>query len=145
MAVNIRRLYVNLQMGAGCVGGRSVLSLDAAKAFNSVAWPFLWVVLRRMGFGPKFLSWVHLLYRAPTARIRVNSLLSNFFGVWSGLLINCDKSSFPPESVPLQVVSEFKYLGVVVSLRPQNFLVFNLLPILARINSKVDGVGSLCQ
>lgn len=175
-----------------------------------------------MGFGPQFISWVRLLYQAPSAKIRVNGMLSDAFtlhrgtrqgcplspllfaiaieplacllrssadltgfrigsleervslyaddmllylgdvslslapamaiiqqyGCWSGLLINWDKSvlmpldplppGFPPESVPLQVVSEFKYLGVVINSRPKDYVALNLLPLLTRVSAKID-------
>lgn len=86
-AVNIRRL--NIQMGSGSAGGRAVLSLDAAKSSNSFKWPFLWAVLCRLGFGPNYISCVRLLYKAPSARIRVNGLLSNSFVLNRGTRQGC--------------------------------------------------------
>lgn len=41
-------------------------------------------------------------------------------------------------SVPLQVVSEFRYLGVTVSKRPNDYIALYLLPLLIKISSKVD-------
>lgn len=76
-ALNIRRLFLNLQIPVDNPGKRAILSLDAAKAFDSVEWPYLWETLKRFGLGDNFIQWVKLLYSAPTARIRVNGDLSD--------------------------------------------------------------------
>lgn len=55
---SIRRLYLNLQLSSSSFDSRAVLSLDVAKAFDSVEWEFLWAVLRWMGFGPQSVSLV---------------------------------------------------------------------------------------
>ena len=74
--ISLRRLYTNVS----CVGmGDSpgvVASFKAEKAFDSVEWEFLWQVLERFNFGPKFISWIKLLYRNPTAGVRTNGQLS---------------------------------------------------------------------
>lgn len=221
-AVNLRRLYLNLQLCPAESGARAILSLDAAKAFDSVEWDFLWAVMGRMGFGPQFISYVKLLYVDPVAKIRSGHQLSDpfvlgrgtrqgcplspllfalaieplacvirssraimgfrcreaeerislyaddillylgdvesslepvmtlirDFGDWSGLRINWDKSVLLPvdplpgalslDAVPLQIVSEFSYLGVRVNARPLDYLRLNVLPLLARIADKVD-------
>jgi mannosylglycoprotein endo-beta-mannosidase len=46
-----------------------LLKVDIAKAFDSLAWPFLLSVLRQRGFGTRWLRWITLLLR--TARTRV--------------------------------------------------------------------------
>ncbi|XP_073480018.1 uncharacterized protein [Aquarana catesbeiana] len=46
-AFNLRRLYMNLQSQHTEVGSRVVVSLDAAKAFDSVEWRYLWECLHR--------------------------------------------------------------------------------------------------
>lgn len=62
-------------------------------------------------------------------------------GVWSGLLILMALDLLPlsqlPASVPLQVVSEFIYLGIIVSSRPQDYINGNLLPTLAKLSAIV--------
>lgn len=54
------------------MGERAVLSLDTAKAFDSVEWSFLWLV---MGFGLLFLSWIKLLYSNPRDSVLVNGFI----------------------------------------------------------------------
>lgn len=51
--------------------------LDATKAFDSLEWNFLFPLLKRMGFSPFFIQQVRLLYTFPTARIKVNGLVSD--------------------------------------------------------------------
>lgn len=91
-AINLRRLCLNLQLSSGDTGSRAILSLDAAKAFDSVEWNFLWAVLSKLGIGPKFFSWVRFLYSAPVARIQINGLLSEPFALHRGTRQGCPLS-----------------------------------------------------
>lgn len=56
-----------------------LLSLDAEKAFDQVAWDYFLYTLQKFGFGAKFISWIHVLYSFPLAAIRTNNNLSAFF------------------------------------------------------------------
>lgn len=78
-AMNIRRLYMNIQAQHDNSGTRVVVALDTAKAFDSVEWPYLWECLHNYGFCPHFIKWVQLLYQTPKAKIFVNSWLSGQF------------------------------------------------------------------
>lgn len=91
-AFNLRRLYMNLQARHDQMGTRVVVSLDAAKAFNSVEWEYLWGCLARFGFGPKFTRWIQLLYQAPSARILINGKASQTFPLTRGTRQGCPLS-----------------------------------------------------
>lgn len=83
-ALNIRRLFLNIQLPVDNPGNKTVFSLDAAKAFDSVEWRYLWAVLRRFCVGKTFLPWVQLLYADPRARVRINGALSEAFPLFRG-------------------------------------------------------------
>lgn len=48
-----------------------LLSLDLQKAFDSVSWPFLFLVLQRWGFGENFLATLKALYSTLEATVRL--------------------------------------------------------------------------
>lgn len=90
--INLRRLYTNISHATATKSPGVVASLDAEKAFDSVEWEFLWQVLERFNFGPKFISWVKLMYANPTARVRTNSTLSSPFNLHKGTRQGCPLS-----------------------------------------------------
>lgn len=47
------------------------LVLDLEKAFDTLTWPFLFEVLRRVGIGPTLLRYTQLLYTNLTARVQM--------------------------------------------------------------------------
>jgi hypothetical protein len=51
-----------------------LLKLDIARAFDSISWSFLFEVLRRMGFGERYLKWVALLLHTANTRVMVNGV-----------------------------------------------------------------------
>ncbi|KAM0891589.1 hypothetical protein ACQ4PT_026301 [Festuca glaucescens] len=51
-----------------------LLKLDLARAFDSISWSFLFEVLRRMGFGERFLKWIALLLYTANTRVMVNGV-----------------------------------------------------------------------
>lgn len=88
---NLRRFFNILYIQSNTTP-EVALSLDAEKAFDRVEWDYLFFTLDRFGFGPKFISWVRLLYSSPMARVRTNSTYSSYFPLHRGTRQGCPLS-----------------------------------------------------
>lgn len=53
-----------------------ILTLDAEKAFDRVAWPFIFETCRSFGLSHIFISWLQAMYTISKAQVRVNGTLS---------------------------------------------------------------------
>ena len=62
-----------------------MLKLDVAKAFDSVAWPFLLEVLRHRGFGPRWIARVAMMLSTLSTKVLVNGLAEEKFWHARGL------------------------------------------------------------
>lgn len=82
--INLPRLFTMIAYAQGSDSPGVVVSLDAEEAFDLVEWDYLWQVLFKFGFTPKFISWVQHLYSDPTARVRTNNTLSEPFPLYPG-------------------------------------------------------------
>lgn len=89
--INIRRLHTHIAIASPDRPG-VVASLDAEKAFDSVEWGYLWAVLSRFGFGPRFRAWIQMLYAQPRARIHTNGVLSKVLRLERGTRQGCPLS-----------------------------------------------------
>lgn len=89
MAINLHHVFLNMQLPSDNSGNRAILSLDAAKAFDSLEWHNLWATLKATDFRPIFISWVQLLYSCPKARIKANCQLSDTFPLQGGTRQGC--------------------------------------------------------
>lgn len=68
------------------------LSMDAEKAFDRVAWDYMFRTLSCLGFKNNFCAMVQLLYSDPSARVKVNGYLSNPFQIQNGTRQGCPLS-----------------------------------------------------
>lgn len=90
--INLRRVFNNVHIQHVNEGSGTVASLDIEKAFNTVEWPFLWEVLRRMGFPLVFISWLQVLYRKPMSAGKLGGQLSAPFQLYRGTRQGCPLS-----------------------------------------------------
>ena len=53
-----------------------LLSTDAEKAFDRVAWDYLFATCRHIGLGPHMMAWIAALYYKQRAQLKINGSLS---------------------------------------------------------------------
>ena len=53
-----------------------LLKIDLAKAFDTVAWPFLLEILEHMGFPSRWREWISAMLRSASTRVLVNGRLA---------------------------------------------------------------------
>ena len=89
----------NLQLIRDCIAWAEqrklplmVAALDQAKAFDRVDWDFLFKVLGKMGFGPRFIEWLRVLYRGVGSSVSINGHLGECFRLEAGVRQGCPLS-----------------------------------------------------
>jgi hypothetical protein len=112
-----------------------LLKLDLSRAFYSISWPFLFGVLKRMGFGDRLLKWISMLLNTANTKVLVNGVTGESFYHVRGL------RQGDPTS-PLLFVAGMEVLTAVVSLAVQDSMLSSLAGISAiqRISLFADDV-----
>ncbi len=62
-----------------------LICVDFQKAFDSVSWNFLNLVLKKFNFGPSFIKWINTLYRGASSCIINNGETSQYFPLERGV------------------------------------------------------------
>lgn len=88
-----------------------LLACDAEKAFDRIDWLFLRRTLVQIGLGLGLLAKILALYTRPTARVRVNGVLSDPFRIANGTRQGCPLS-------PLLYVLVMEHLAVAIRNNP---------------------------
>ncbi len=68
------------------------ISFDAEKAFDSVRWEFLYLVLQHFSFNDTIIRCLQSIYNSPTARIKINGSLSSTISLERGCRQGCPLS-----------------------------------------------------
>lgn len=109
--------------------------LDAAKAFDSIEWSYLFSILKQMGFPPLFTNWIRLLYTDPLASIRIDGTTSDPILICRGTRQGCPLSPllFAITLEPLSCIIrqrhksealQFAHRPVIISLYADDMLLF---------------------
>ena len=70
-----------------------IVLVDFEKAFDSIEWDFLFKTLKAFNFGPKFISWIRILYTDISSYVGNNGYYSNYFKLTRGIRQGCPISA----------------------------------------------------
>ena len=73
--------------------GAGFILLDEEKAFDKMSHTFMIMVLRKFGFGERFINWIRILYTDIHSAVKVNGHLTNTFSIKRGVRQGCPLSS----------------------------------------------------
>ena len=93
IGTNIRQVLDLIEYAEQYKTGGILLFLDFEKAFDSLEWPFMLACLKRFGFGPHFLKWIQILYKAPSVTIKINGWMSDQVTLSRGVRQGCPVSA----------------------------------------------------
>lgn len=113
LAYSIRRLFNVIYTSDSNPFSEILISLDAEKAFDRVEWDYLFSALSGFGFGPKYISYIKLLYASPVASVQTNKIRSEYFNLTQSTRQGCPLSpllfalAIEPLAISLRDSKEF--------------------------------------
>lgn len=70
-----------------------IVKIDQEKAFDRVSHVYLLEVLRKFGFGDRFVKWIEIFYNGISSAVKCNGFLSKYFYVQNGIRQGCPISA----------------------------------------------------
>ncbi len=70
----------------------AVISLDAKQAFDQIEWKYVFVTIKKFGFGDKFMTLLKMLYACPKSTVLTNHDRSPYFLLHRGTRQGCSLS-----------------------------------------------------
>ena len=71
-----------------------LLLIDFEKAFDTVKWNYMYKVIKKFNFGPKFQKWVKLIYNNIKSTVMNNGYFSSYFTIHRGVRQGCPISAY---------------------------------------------------
>lgn len=90
---NIRSMIDVLSITKNEINPGIILLIDFEKAFDSIAWSFLFESLKLFNFGETFMRYIKLLYSSPLCCVTNNGYNSEYFELTRGIRQGCPISA----------------------------------------------------
>ncbi|CAG2242715.1 unnamed protein product [Mytilus edulis] len=95
-----------------------IMKLDQEKAFDRVSHKYLLYVLRKYGFGDRFVKWIEIFYNGINSAVKCNGFLTNYFHIKNGIRQGCPISALlyvlAAEPLHCRIVKNDKIKGIKV-------------------------------
>lgn len=128
IGVNIRNINDVVEHLRSQEDGGIVVSLDYAKAFDSVDRSYLIEVLRSLNFGVNFVRWMHILYSDVQSFVINNGMSTGLFTLHAGLRQGCPISPYlfllAIEKFASKIRQNNEIEGIPTSLYPDGMTLF---------------------
>lgn len=121
IGTNIRNINDAIRFWQEQEEGGLIVSLDFAKAFDSIDREYMYRVLASNGFGEKFLRWIKIIYFDVQSCVINNGNSSGWFGMEAGLKQGCALSPFwfvlAVEKLAEYIRKDSSIKGIIVTIR----------------------------